>query len=1464
MKYNIQGLKQVLLPWDPIKDNEAATKRYVDENLGAHTSDTSLHLGAGQRAFLDALTVTAAELNNLAGLNGNVVTEINSKVAKAGDTMTGALVLSGAPTQSLHATTKDYVDTGLALKLNLNGGTLTGALVLAGAPTELLHPATKAYVDTGLSAHTTDNTIHVTSSQRTFLDNIVVSATEINYLNNVTSNVQEQLDAKLDKSGGTMTGSLKLAADPSIDTEAATKKYVDDKDAVKLDKAGGTMTGTLVLSGAPANDLEAATKKYVDDGVSTHASNDSLHLTPGQNTWIDAITVSAAEVNELDGITSNVQAQIDTKFDKAGGTVTGDIILAVGKAVFVSKSPESGTELVNKAYVDAMVNGHKWRDPILASNLITLGTVTDPSSLTPAKGDTHIIAADAVGDWVGKDGWAATWNGTSWSYLLSRAVAVDDRFGVNFNDVATVDANLTSADQKIITITDVTNGVYTFDVDPTQPGSAVLVFDDNSTDFGVSYSLLDEGYWTPTNASVNFVAGSALEMDGNILNVVAGAGLDIVNDKVLVKLNGNEGGLGTNGAGQLEIVTADGSLVKGADGIKLKTEYKETIEDAVTKTGTSSFTGILTVTSSGTLRTQATPSDDTDVINKKYADDINDALASDITALQTTVGTLNTDPVTKTYVDNGLNTKLDLAGGTMTGDLTLKGAPSSNNHAANKKYVDDSISSHADDDSIHITSSQNAWLDSISATATEVNYLGGLTSNAQSQLDAKLALAGGTMTGDLTLKGDPTLTNHAATKNYVDTKAADYLPLAGGTMSGVLVLSGAPSANLEATTKKYVDDGLSNHANDKDLHLTGAQNLWIDAITATATEVNALNGVTSSVQDQLNSMVPKAGTAMTGLLTLSGAPVNDMHAATKLYADTQDATKLSLSGGVMTGDLTLKGDPSSNNHAATKAYVDAQLTNSASTKVDKAGDTMTGRLTLSADPVDNLHAATKKYVDDKATAVTNDLEGQLTTTNGRVTTLEGKVAVLEDDPVTKQYVDDQDGTKLNKSGGVMTGFLTLYADPTSNLHAVTKQYVDTVAQGLETKPSVRFATTGNISATYNNGASGVNSTLTGTVNGAIQVDGGTPVNGDRILVKDQTNKLENGDYYVQQTGDASTPFILKRITTLDESTEIPGSYFWVTDGLTMKNTGWTFVVDDPSTFVIGTHDIYVNQFAGAGNITAGDGLTITGNVLNVHTANSGRIVVNADNIDLAVTGVVAGEYTKVVVDAYGRVTDGSNPTTLAGYGITDAQDKNAKLTSLSGTTDTGIIVSNAAGTVAARELSADGVGISITNGKGIDAANIVVNSNATPSNVVSTLVSRDSSGNFSAGIISAALSGNASTATTLQTSRNFSITGDIVASAVSFNGSVNVELNGALTATGVTAGQYTKLTVDSKGRVTDATNLIADDIPSLSWSKITSGTPTTVAGYGITDAYTKTEVDAKVEALENALNELHAYVMARI
>lgn len=94
----------------------------------------------------------------------------------------------------------------------------------------------------------------------------------------------------------------------------------------------------------------------------------------------------------------------------------------------------------------------------------------------------------------------------------------------------------------------------------------------------------------------------------------------------------------------------------------------------------------------------------------------------------------------------------------------------------------------------------------------------------------------------------------------------------------------------------------------------------------------------------------------------------------------------------------------------------------------------------------------------------------------------------------------------------------------------------------------------------------------------------------------------------------------------------------------------------------------------------------------------------------------------------------------------------------------------------------------------------------------------------------------------LATARTISISGAATGNT-SFDGSANSNITLTLTDSGVTAATYPVVTVNGKGLVTAGRALIATDIPALSWGQITSGKPTTLSGYGITDAYTVTQTN---------------------
>jgi phage-related tail fiber protein len=159
-----------------------------------------------------------------------------------------------------------------------------------------------------------------------------------------------------------------------------------------------------------------------------------------------------------------------------------------------------------------------------------------------------------------------------------------------------------------------------------------------------------------------------------------------------------------------------------------------------------------------------------------------------------------------------------------------------------------------------------------------------------------------------------------------------------------------------------------------------------------------------------------------------------------------------------------------------------------------------------------------------------------------------------------------------------------------------------------------------------------------TLSGEQTVDGVALVASDRVLVKDQTTGSQNGIYVVAAGA-------WSRAADADSNTEVtPGMFAFVEQGTVNADSGWVLTNDGAIT--LGTTALVFSQFSGAGQITAGAGLTKSGNTLDIGTASSARIVVNPDNIDLATTGVTAATYTlaKVTVDAYGRVTAAYNGT----------------------------------------------------------------------------------------------------------------------------------------------------------------------------------------------------------------------------
>jgi hypothetical protein len=379
--------------------------------------------------------------------------------------------------------------------------------------------------------------------------------------------------------------------------------------------------------------------------------------------------------------------------------------------------------------------------------------------------------------------------------------------------------------------------------------------------------------------------------------------------------------------------------------------------------------------------------------------------------------------------------------------------------------------------------------------------------------------------------------------------------------------------------------------------------------------VSASSAVTASDIEASLGFTPYNATNPASYIASSGAPVQSV-------AGKSGAVVLSQSD---IGGLTTSDSP-------TFVTVTAALAGNASSASSAAALTTGHVISVSGDGAGSSAAF------DGTAAVTVPLT--LATVNSapqtdtfRKMTVNGKGLVTATTAVVAGDITASLGfTPANKAGDTFSGAVLLAADPTQALGAATKQYVDNLAAGLVAKTAVVTSTVAALPAvTYANGTSGVGATLTASANGLLGAVGGyTPAANDRILVKNQTATLENGIYVVTNVGSAGAPFILTRAPEFDNTPTgemIAGDFTYVQGG-TLGGTQW--VLTTPGTIVVGTNGITWSQLTGAGVVTAGTGITVTGNsvanagVLSVTTGSGLSTNTSAvGNVSITNTGVTS-------------------------------------------------------------------------------------------------------------------------------------------------------------------------------------------------------------------------------------------------
>jgi hypothetical protein len=202
--------------------------------------------------------------------------------------------------------------------------------------------------------------------------------------------------------------------------------------------------------------------------------------------------------------------------------------------------------------------------------------------------------------------------------------------------------------------------------------------------------------------------------------------------------------------------------------------------------------------------------------------------------------------------------------------------------------------------------------------------------------------------------------------------------------------------------------------------------------------------------------------------------------------------------------------------------------------------------------------------------------------------------------------------------------LTNLADPVLASDATNKSYVDSIASGIQVHQAVRVASTANVAVA----APGAG------------VDGVTLVNGDRVLLKDQTNGTQNGIYDFNGAGTALT-----RSSDADQDAEVvSGLYVLVTEGNTNAHAGW--LLSTPNPIQVGTTVQTWSLFSSGGQ---------------TYTGTTDRISIIGTQIDIAST--YAGQPSLTTLGTVTTGTWGATPIDLAhgGTGATTAAQARVNL-----------------------------------------------------------------------------------------------------------------------------------------------------------------------------------------------------------
>jgi len=560
----------------------------------------------------------------------------------------------------------------------------------------------------------------------------------------------------------------------------------------------------------------------------------------------------------------------------------------------------------------------------------------------------------------------------------------------------------------------------------------------------------------------------------------------------------------------------------------------------------------------------------------------------------------------------------------------------------------------------------------------------------------------------LSLNNTPVGDSTPSTGAFTTLSASSTLGVTGAsTFTGAATFNGGVNIGADSLAEYIYDTvggaitaGTGITITNSDAGNTSTVSITNTGVTAaTVGSSTAIPVITFNAQGQLTSVTTASITTTLGIAADTGTDSIALATDTITFAG-GEGIDTSINSGTNTITIAAEDATTSNKGVASFATADFNVTSGAvelNDAVVKSVTTDSGALTpsthgfsiLGGEGIDVTHAGTTITVAGEDASTSNKGVASFATANFTVTsgdvaakniTLGSSTLSLGSTTtaiagITELTVDNlnfngntvtstdtngdiilsPNGTgKVDVSGSIITGL----SEPVGATDAATKNYVDTVAEGLHVHEAAHCATTDTLAVlsggtvTYSNGTSGVGATLTLSA-GLSAIDGHTLTNGDRILVKNQATQAHNGMYV------RTSATVLTRASDFDTAAEIGGGDFtFVENGTVYGNTGWVQTVEVTT---VGTDNIIWQQFSGTGTFTAGNGLTITGTEFNV-VGTADRIVANIDSIDIASTYVGQSSITTlgtigtgvwqgtVVGPTYGGtgVNNGSKTITLGG------------------------------------------------------------------------------------------------------------------------------------------------------------------------------------------------------------------------